>query len=156
MGTIYGEIQGGRRHAILVDDMDPAAILMQAEDGEDDEQITLTRIEGIPRDCLTTILRFVIPASTGVRKWRVAQLRLICLAHLVGIDGVADLSITQIADELGITKAALSHWNVRIADELLQAQSRAGKSKHARAEYSRAATLYHARAGHRLSDSSAS
>jgi hypothetical protein len=152
MGTIYGEIQGGRRHAILVDDMDPAAILMQAEDGEDDEQITLTGIEGIPRSALKTLIRFLIPqTSKPAKRWRIAQLRLAILAQMTDVDDIGGQSFESLARELNCTRALLCHHSLRMVDSLGMDKAKLGKRRESRAVYSASATLAHKRRRERLS-----
>ena len=131
------------------DDQDPAELAMQREEGDTDAQA----ICGMPRDGLATILRFVLPPTlTGVRKWRVAQMRYIALAHLCGVRGVAELSQTQIAKELGVTRALVSHYFTSIADRLAQAQTRHGRSKAAREVYGERARRVWARRANTAAD----
>lgn len=96
-----------------------------------------------PPGILGALLRFILPPVPSASGLRVANYRLICLAHQCGIENVGNQSITDLAKMLGITKAALSYWNVRLCDELGEFRSRGGKSPTARENYRASAVCSH-------------
>ena len=128
------------------DDVDCDADLAPEDDGTD---ISAANIKGIPRDALRHLLLFLIPA-TSPRKWRVAQLRLVVLAHLAGVEGIGDKSLSELARQLGVTRSLLSLYSVRMVDQLKQNQPRGGKRRETRETYRQSAIAYHRRAGHTM------
>ena len=113
-------------------------------------------LKSIPRQALLILLRFIFPPPNGTRPLRVAQLRLIALAHLAGLEGVGDRTLTDLAQELACTKSLLSLYSVRLTDQLGQAQVRGGKNRAARETYRQRALATHRAAGHRMSADKAS
>jgi hypothetical protein len=107
-------------------------------------------MRSIPTNALKILLNFIFKPPGGPRPLRAAHLRLIALAHLAGVDGVADRTLTDLARELGCTKSLLSLYSVRLTDQLGQAQVRGGKSRSARKVYSERALATHRAAGHRM------
>lgn len=128
----------------------PDEQMMRAEEIEDDAPPDASSLAGIPPNALGVILRYLVPPAGSSARWRTATKRLICLAHAAGLDGIADRSLASIAEELGCSRAALSHHAVRISDELALHQVRGGKSRQARESYKVSATEAHRRAGHKL------
>jgi len=117
---------------------------------DDGQTFDAARLKSIPRQALLILLRFVFPPPGGTRPLRVAQLRLIALAHLAGLEGVGDRTLTDLAQELKVTKSLLSLYSVRLTNQLGQAQVRGGKSRSARKVYSERALATHRAAGHRM------
>jgi len=132
-----------------IDFDDPATLAMQREAHLDLDASAITRMEP---DSLLVLLRFIVAPGGGRCRWNVSKYRLILLAHLAGLEGVADLSLTELAKQLDCTRALLSHYGCKMVDELAQAQVRGGKSQASRENYRASATAAHRRAGHRMSD----
>lgn len=127
----------------------PLDDLIEAEELDADA----SGINDIPADALLVLLRFLVPAPRrkairNAKRWDIAQIRLIVLAHAAGLEGVADRSFAEIAAELGCTRAKLSLYATRMVDELGQDQVRGCKRRSSRAKYRDSATAYHSRAGH--------
>jgi hypothetical protein len=141
----------GRAGMILADFDDPCEILMRAEeDGDDDEQIDLSGIRAIPRDALKTLMIYLIPPGNRAKRLRIAQLRLVLLAHACGVDGIAEYSFAKLAEDLQCTRALLSYYAVRMADELGEEAPRGGKRRVSRDSYRQSALAAHRRAGHKM------
>ena len=127
-------------------------LMAMEEQIDDDETPDASELKDIPLNALGVLLRYLIPPAGSAARWPKALKRMICLAHAAGIDGVADRSLASIAAEIGCSRASLSHWAIRMADELGQEQVRGGKSRAARKAYSRSATATHKRLGHNMSN----
>jgi hypothetical protein len=154
--------EGG--HLVNIDSDSPDRILAKSEawhpadDGTDaalapcngDETFDAAGLKSIPRQALLLLLAFIFPAPGGTRPLRVAQLRLVALAHLAGFEGVGDRTLTDLARELACTKSLLSLYSVRLTDQLGQAQVRGGKNRAARETYRQRALASHRAAGHRM------
>ena len=132
-----------------IDFDDPATLAMQREAHLDLDASAITRMEP---DSLLVLLRFIVAPGGGRCRWNVSKYRLILLAHLAGLEGVADLSLTELAKQLGCTRGLLSHYSIKIVDELEQAQTRGGKSRASREAYRKSATAAHRRLGHVMTD----
>ena len=137
-----------RREALHPEDLDFDHDLAPDDGGE---TFDAAGLKSIPRQALLHLLRFVFPAPGGTRPLRVAQLRLVALAHLAGLEGVGDRTLTDLARELACTKSLLSLYSVRLTDQLGQAQVRGGKNRAARETYRQRALATHRAAGHRMS-----
>ena len=107
-------------------------------------------LKSIPRQALLILLGFIIPPPGGTRPLRVAQLRLVTLAHLAGLEGIGDRTLTDLAAELGATRSLMSLYACRMVDQLGQSQVRGGKRREAREVYKRTATEAHRRQGHKM------
>lgn len=149
-GVNYVDQIAGHGENARVDFRDPSKILMEIEDGDDGETIDCAGIAGIPRDALKKILDFVcdVRASGGTAQWRCRTLRLAALAHLANVQGVGEKTLTQLAGELGCTRASVSLYSIRIVDQLHQYQVRGGKRREAREAYRESAIRSHRAAGH--------
>jgi hypothetical protein len=154
-------------HLIKIDENTPARILARSEpmheaDGDDwdrdlapddaPETFDAAAIKNIPRDALKVILRFIIPStsSSEAKRWRIAQLRVALLAHMLDIDGIGSKSFQQLGDELGCTRALLSLYSLRLIDGLTIDKTRNGKCRRSREVYRQTATEAHRRQGHRM------
>ena len=152
-------------HLINIDENTPARIAARKEalhptDGDDwdrdlgpddaPETIDAAGMRSIPKQALLILLAFVFPPPGGTRPLRVAQLRMVALAHLAGLEGIGDRTLTDLARELGCTKSLLSLYSVRLTDQLGQAQVRGGKNRAARETYRQRALATHRAAGHRM------
>jgi len=125
-----------------IDWRSPDVEAIENEEGD----VDAIAINGMPQDGLRTILRFILKSNAvGARRWRSAEMRLIALAHLCGVPGVGNISQSQIAKELNVTRALISHYFTSMADELDQAQARGGRSSQTRAQNATAASAAHAR-----------
>ena len=152
MGTIYGQIQGSGRHAILVDTRDPAQALMEAEEHDDTETIDFAAVKTVPAEALKILIRFLIPqTSKPSKRWRIAQLRLAVMAQMVDVDDIGSQSFESLARELNCTRALLCHHSLRMVDSLGMDKAKLGKRRESRAVYSAAATAAHKRRRERLS-----
>lgn len=136
-----------RREALHPADHDFDANLAPEDDGQ---TFDAAGLKSIPRQALLILLRFIFPPPGGPRPLRVAQLRLVALAHLAGLESVGDRTLTDLAQELGCTKSLLSLYSVRLTDQLGQPQVRGGKSRSARETYRQRALATHRAAGHRM------
>jgi hypothetical protein len=157
-------------HLVTIDEASPDRLLARAEPlhetdkdfdadlapCDDGETIEAAGLKSIPRQALLLLLAFIFPAPGGTRPLRVAQLRLVALAHLAGFEGVGDRTLTDLARELACTKSLLSLYSVRLTDQLGQAQVRGGKNRAARETYRQRALATHRAAGHRMSADKAS
>ena len=131
------------------DDEDFDHELAAAEDGEN---IDLAGIRAIPRDALKTLLMFLIPSNSvsAKKRWRMAQLRLSLLSHMLNVDGIGQKSFEELGQELGCTRALLSLYSLRMIDGLAIDKTRNGKCRRSREVYRQSATEAHRRQGHRM------
>ena len=127
----------------------PDEQMMRAEEIED-EPAMQDGMRGIPPDALKRLLMFIIPPESSTQRWAVATKRLVTLAHLAGVEGVAEHSLATLAKQLDCTRAILSIHSLAIVDELGQEQTRGGKKRSSRETYSKSATAAHKRAGHNM------
>ena len=153
-------------HLVNTDENTPDRILAQKEPlhetdedfdhdyapDHDGETFDAAAIKNIPRDALKVILRFIIPStsSSQAKRWRIAQLRVALLAHMLDIDGIGSKSFEDLGQELGCTRALLSLYSLRMIDGLAIDKTRNGKSRRSREVYRETATAAHRRAGHRM------
>jgi hypothetical protein len=129
----------------------PDQIAMQNEE-PDDEFIDAGSIKNIPVSALKDLIRFLLPPNKCDKiRLKSGVTRLAILAHLASVDNFGNLSLTDIAARLGITRAAASWHHCNIMDSLGLGESRSSKSRSARETYSRTAKAAHARAGHKMS-----
>jgi hypothetical protein len=130
----------------------PEDLDYDAEFGPTDggETFAAAQLKAIPRQALLHLLNFIFPPPGGPRPLRAAQLRLVTLAHLAGLQGVGDRTLTDLARELGCTKSLLSLYSTRLTDQLGQAQVRGGKSRAARETYRQRALATHRALGHHM------
>lgn len=123
---------------------------IDTEDDETDHQDILA-LKSIPPDALLVLLRFVISNRSKRKRWRVAQIKLCTLAHAAGMQGIGDKSLTELAKELGCTRALLSLYATRLADQLGLSQVRGGKCRASRETYRKNALQSHLKRGNNLS-----
>jgi hypothetical protein len=130
-------------------------IEMEIEAGIDTEDAVADQdvlaLKSIPPDALLVLLRFIISSTSKRKRWRVAQIKLCTLAHAAGMQGVGDRSLTQLAKELGCTRALLSLYATRLADQLGLSQVRGGKCRESRETYRKNALKSHQARGNTLS-----
>jgi hypothetical protein len=122
----------------LEDLIDPAPIPGEEVDGAD-HCMQVDELGQIPPDALRVLLATVIPrrkvgAMVNSRVWRVATVRLACLAHAIDLDGVGSLPLAHLADELGVCRATLSYASVNLREGIALPR-RGGKSDAARIVY---------------------
>jgi hypothetical protein len=111
-----------------VDDIEPLDI-------EDAGEMDLSGIGRIPTDALKVFCAMLIPVGKpSPRLWRTATSRLVTLAHAIGVDGIADKSLAELAASLGVSRALLSFNEVRLRD-VGHLSCRAGRSNEARDVY---------------------
>jgi hypothetical protein len=151
-------------HLVSIDENSPDRIMARKEalhpsDGDfdhdfapddDGQTFDAARLKSIPRQALLHLLTFIFPTPGGPRPLRAAQLRLVTLAHLAGLEGIGDRTLTDLAAELGATRSLMSLYACRMVDQLGQAQVRGGKRREAREVYRKSATEAHRAAGHRM------
>ena len=123
---------------------------IDTEDEDADHQDILA-LKSIPPDALLVLLRFIIGNRSKRKRWRVAQIKLCTLAHAAGMQGIGDKSLTELAKELGCTRALLSLYATRLADQLGLSQVRGGKCRESRETYRKNALKYHQKVGNTLS-----
>jgi hypothetical protein len=133
-----------------IDWSDPSQLAMQTEE-QNEEFIDAGSIKNIPVSALKDLIRFVLPQgkSESVR-WRSGLMRLAVVSHLACVDEDGGKTLSQIADELKVSRAALSWHHVRILDQLGLGESRSSKSREARAKYSVSCRESHRRQGHQI------
>lgn len=113
---------------------------LEPEDEERDTTIDVEGIGRIPVDCIRVILSMIIPErGTGPARWRTATGRLLALAHATGFESVRAIPLTQLAEEIGVSRATLSLMNCRLRDAG-GLDHRNGKSDAAREAYSKSAS----------------
>ncbi len=119
---------------------------------DDGDTIEAAGIKSIPRDALRTLLRFLVPNNSvsAKKRWRMAQLRLVLLSHMLDIDNIGQKSFEELGTELGCTRALLSFYSLRMIDGIGIDKTRNGKRREAREVYRQTATEAHRRAGHRM------
>jgi hypothetical protein len=138
-----------RREALHPEDIDFDTDLGPENDGE---RIDFEGIKAVPRDALKTLLMFLIPSNSVSEKkrWRMAQLRLALLSHMLNVDGIGSKSFQQLGDELRCSRALLSLYSLRIVDGLSLNKAPNGKCRASRLVYQKTSTEAHRRAGHRI------
>jgi len=114
------------------------------------EDIDLAGLRSIPRAALLILLRYIVRPDSPKHRWRQAQIRLAILAHMCDLDGIGELSLQALGEELGCTRALLSMRSLELIDGLQIEKTRNGKKRSTRATYRKTATEAHARAGHRI------
>ena len=122
----------------LEDIIDPGPLPGQEPD-DADHCLQVAELGQIPADALRVLLAILIPkrkisGKANPRVWRIATVRLACLAHAIDLDGIGALPLTQIAEELGVSRATLSHSAINLRDGL-DLPRRGGKSDAARIVY---------------------
>jgi hypothetical protein len=154
-------------HLVNIDEDSPLRLLARREplhpDDPDDfdadfrpddngERIDFEGIKAVPRDALKTLLRFLVPSNSvsEKKKWRMAQLRVALLSHMLNVDGLGALSFEELGKELECTRSLLSLYSLRIVDGLTLNKAPNGKQRSAREIYRQTATAAHRRAGHRM------
>lgn len=161
MSDYYGDVG-----VVQVDWKSPAVLAARKEplhetDGEafdaelgpddDGEFITLGDIEGIPRDALLKLVLWLIPSnSKPCKRWRIGQLRLAIVAHMLDADGIGRESFEVLGKQLGCTRALLSYHSLKMIDALSIQKLRGGKPRRTREVYRQSAIESHRRRGHRI------
>jgi hypothetical protein len=122
--------------------IDPGPIPGEELD-DDDRCMNIEGLGAIPPDALKILLAILIPKrkatdKINARLWKTATVRLAIMAHTVDLDGIGGLTLTQLADELGVSRATLSHSAINLRDGI-DLPRRGGKSDAAREVYSQRA-----------------
>lgn len=137
-----------------VEERTPLDLMIAAEEGDEGETIDLAGVNAIPPEALLILLRFIISPAVQSRsrkqRWKTSLLRLVVLAHAAGLDDVADMSLTKLATELGVTRSLMSWYAVRMTDELKQGKVRGGKSRASRETFRQCAIESHQARGHKM------
>ncbi|MCU0776111.1 MAG: hypothetical protein MUF86_00385 [Akkermansiaceae bacterium] len=119
---------------------------LDTDDGKNPDTLALKKI---PPDALKVLLRFLLPpGKTGKTRWRIATLKLATLANAAGVDEIGNMTLTDIARELNVSRALVSLYSLRLVDELGMNKVAAGKSRESRETFRRVAIEAHRRAGH--------
>jgi hypothetical protein len=154
-------------NAVGIDTDSPDKIMARSEslhelDGDDwdadlgpcdgDETIEAAGIKNIPRDALRTLLRFLVPNNSvnTKKRWRMAQLRVALLSHMLNVDGLGVLSFEELGKELGCTRSLLSLYSLRIVDGLTLNKAPNGKCRASRLVYQKTSKEAHRRQGHKI------
>lgn len=142
-------VMAARKEPLHETDDDFEADLAPDELGE---FVEVAGIRDVPRDALKKLVAFLIPAESHgpAKKWRVAQLRLVIMAHMLDIDGIGKQSFEDLSKELGCTRALLSIYSLRTIDGLGIEKARNGKPRRTREIYRASALKSHAARGHRI------
>ena len=113
---------------------------LEPEDEERDLALDVAGIGRIPVDAIRVFLTLLIPCrGSGPTRWKTATARLLALAHAVNFESVRSIPLTQLAEEIGLSRASLSLMNVRLRDAG-GLDHRNGKSDAAREAYSKSAS----------------
>ena len=142
---------GRHSAAIPIDWESPDQVLMAKEfaAGLDDGDPDLLAVKKIPPDALGTILRLILPPRRGgASRWRISSIRLAVLAHACQIDDFGEMRLAAIARELGVTRALVSQYALRLVDQLGLDRLPSQKRRVTREIYRRTAIAAHRRAGH--------
>lgn len=107
---------------------------------EDDDPLDVTGIGEIPVDAVSIILRMIIVKTPlNARDWHAATCRLAVLAKTFDVGDLGRRSLSDIADDLGVSRALLSLRSVQLRDSA-GGSCRGGKSNAAREKYSERAS----------------
>lgn len=132
----------------FIDHRTPFDELCDKEEGHRD-YIDAGSIKNIPASALKDLIRFLLPPNlTSNARFRGGLVRLAVLAHLADVDDFGGMTLTEIGEGIGMTRAAVSWHHCRILDQLGLGESRSSKSKVAREKYKVSATESHRRQGH--------
>lgn len=84
---------------------------------EQDEEIDIEGIGAIPLDAIRVILGCIVPSKpVNSRQWRTATARLSVLCHALDVADLGGDSLTGIAEQIGVSRALLSHRSVALRD----------------------------------------
>lgn len=130
-----------------IDNRDPLAALLEAEEEQDGESLNLAGIAAIPADALLVLLQFMLPNGkpTSPTYWSQAAKRLCALSYALGLEEVRKFPLSKLAPALGCSRAMLSLLCCELRD-FANLDHRAGRSDEARQVYSaRARAVWNAR-----------
>ena len=116
---------------------DPSALHpMEYLEPLDDEaaDLDVAGIGTIPPDALRIFCSFLLPKSGGPSRWKTATVRLAVLCHSLRVDDVGGMSLTRIAEELGVSRSLPSLLTCELRD-FAQLDCRGGKTGTARQVY---------------------
>ena len=127
-------------------DWTPIEDILEPLEDHDDEPLDVEGIGEIPLDAISVILRMVITRPPrNSRDWKSAISRLAVLAKTLDIGDLGCRSLSDIADDIGVSRALLSLRSVQLRDSA-GGSCRGGKSNAAREVYSeRAISVWDAR-----------
>lgn len=141
-----------------IDNRDPLAALLEAEEEQDGESLNLAGIAAIPADALLVLLQFMLPNGkpTSPTYWQQATRRLAALAHAIGVREIREHPLSSLAPALGCSRALLSLLACELRD-FAKLDSRAGRSATSREVYSeRAKQVWNRRGKEKREQSKAS
>lgn len=144
--------EGKRSTAIDWDSPDELMMQAEIEAGIDTEgqAVDTLALRKIPPDALKILLRYLLPAGRkGPARWSGAVLKLAVLSNAADVDDLGGMTFTDIAKELGVSRALVSLYSLKLVDELGINKVRAGKSRESREVFRQSALAAHKRAGHR-------
>jgi hypothetical protein len=99
-----------------IDHRTPLDNLIDAEEyAETTELIDCDELGQIDPAAILLVLSLIVPQDLRANCWRIATIRLACLAHAL-LPELRRYSITKVADSLGISKSLFSHYTVQLRD----------------------------------------
>lgn len=122
---------------VEVDTHTPLFALIAAEEHEDhaDPLVDCAEFGKIDPAAIKLVLSLLIPPDIHRKgAWNVATVRLATLAHAI-LPDLRACTITELADSLGVTKALVSYYTVRLRD-MAGLSCAGGKGKAGREIYS--------------------
>jgi len=144
--------------AEATDQLSPDEILARMEDAEEaalaGQEVDADSLRDIPLDALSKLVRFILgtssTAATSRRTWNSVPARIAVLAHALQLEEVGTKSFQQLGDEIGVSRASLSLYSVRLMDTLGVTQLRSSKSRKSREVYRENALQTHAKHNRKL------
>ena len=121
---------------VEVDNRTPLDDLIEAEERAnlDDERVICAEFGKIDPRAILLVLSLLVPQTMRRNSWRIATIRLVCLAHAL-LPELRRHSTTKVAESLGISKALLSYYTVQLRDAA-GLSCAGGKSRTGREVYS--------------------
>lgn len=114
--------------------------LIEPEENHDDDPLDIEGIGQIPLDAITIILRTIVTRPPlSHRGWQAALCRLAVLAKTFDVGDLGCRSLSDIADDIGVSRALLSLRSCQLRDSS-GGSCRGGKSNSARELYSERAS----------------
>jgi len=90
---------------------------LEPEEEEEEEEIDIEGIGAIPLDAIRVILGCIVTTKpTNSRHWRTSLARLASMCHALDVADLGGDSLTGIAEQIGVSRALLSHRSVALRD----------------------------------------
>lgn len=138
----------------FVDSRTPFDAVCENEELADDEVVSLAGIQDIPRDALAILLNWLVgePTRNSSTRWRKTTLKIAAISHMLNVQGLRELSLEQLGNQLGTTRANLSLYTLAVCDSCGIDKSYTGKRRGARQAYRDAAIRSHEKRGHKMTN----